>query len=121
MPQGDYDPGLYLGPDGGGLSGRFAASPAMHDAVKESGREAFWAGLQEIDGILAGKEWVAGSQYTVCDPYALVFYGWGKRIELPVHDLSNYTGWKDRMLGRKAVRIVLEREGSILLPPAKAA
>jgi glutathione S-transferase len=56
-----------------------------------------------------------GSQFTVCDPYALVFYGWGSRIELPVKELKNYTAWKERMLQRPAVRTVLEREKSPLL------
>ncbi len=94
---------------------RFAADPAAHQALKEAGREAFWANCREIDGLLQGKEWVAGSRYTVCDPYALVFYGWGTRIELPMHELRAYTGFKDRMLARPAVRKVLEREDSILL------
>jgi glutathione S-transferase len=100
---------------------RFAADPAAHEGLKQSGREAFWSSLQEIDGLLAGKQWLAGTQYTVCDPYALVFYGWGKRIDLPVHELPNYTAWKERMLARPAVRRVLEREKSILLPTAAAA
>ena len=56
-----------------------------------------------------------GSQFTVCDPYSIVFYAWGKRIELPVEELKNYTAWKDRMLQRPAVRAVLEREKSSLL------
>jgi glutathione S-transferase len=51
-----------------------------------------------------------------------VFYAWGKRIELPVHELANATAWKERMLARTAVRTILEREKSILLPqPAAAA
>ena len=49
------------------------------------------------------------------DGYALVFYGWGKRIGLPVAELPNYTAWKDRMLARPAVKRVLEREQSVLL------
>jgi glutathione S-transferase len=100
---------------------RFAADPTAQPSVKETGREAFWASLQEVDSLLAGKDWLMGGQYTVCDPYALVFYGWGKRIELPVAELSSYTAWKDRMLSRKAVRTVLEREKSILLPMSAAA
>jgi len=100
---------------------RFAADPSAHEAVKASGREAFWASLQEIDGLLAGRTWMAGDQFTVCDPYALVFYAWGKRIDLPVETLGNYTTWKDRMMARKAVRNILEREKSILLPQAAAA
>jgi glutathione S-transferase len=83
-----------------------------------AGKKTFWEGLQEIDGIVAGKKWMQGDQFTACDPYALVFYGWGARIELPVKDLKNYTAWKDRMLERPAVRKVLEREQNILLKAA---
>ncbi len=97
---------------------RFAADAATHAAIKETGRKAFWANLEEIDGLLKGKEWMMGGHYSVVDPYALVFYGWGKRIELPVKELANYTAWKDRMLQRPAVRRVLEREESVLLKAA---
>jgi glutathione S-transferase len=59
-----------------------------------------------------------GSQYTIADPYALVFYGWGKRVEMPMADLKLYTAFKDRMIERPAVRTVLEREQSPLLKAA---
>ena len=55
------------------------------------------------------------TQFSVVDGYALVFYGWGKRIGLPVEELKNYTAWKDRMLARPAVRRVLEREQNVLV------
>jgi glutathione S-transferase len=74
-----------------------------------------WKLLQEIDGLLAGKDYVLGSQYSTADGYTLVFYGWGKRIGLPVEQLKNYTALKDRLLQRPAVRKVLEREQSPLL------
>ncbi|HLI11298.1 MAG TPA: glutathione S-transferase N-terminal domain-containing protein [Alphaproteobacteria bacterium] len=97
---------------------RFAAEEAAHAVVKETGRKAFWANCQEIDSLLKGKEWVMGAQFTVADPYALVFYGWGKRIDLPMHELAAYTAFKERMLKRPAVRKVLEREESGLLKAA---
>jgi glutathione S-transferase len=56
-----------------------------------------------------------GDHYTACDPYTLVFYGWGTRIKMPMAELKNYTGFKDRMLERPAVRKILERENSVLL------
>ena len=97
---------------------RFASNEAHFADIKETGRQAFWASLQEIDGLLQGKEWMMGSHYTVCDPYALVFYAWGTRIELPVKELKSYTAWKDRMLKRPAVAKVLQKEESILLKAA---
>jgi glutathione S-transferase len=94
---------------------RFTTDESARDGIKEAGRKTFFAGLQEIDGLIGGNDWVMGSQFTVCDPYALVFYGWGSRIELPVKELKSYTAWKERMLQRPAVRAVLEREKSPLL------
>jgi glutathione S-transferase len=97
---------------------RFSEDQAALPSIKETGRKTFFAALQEIDGLLAGKQWMQGSQFTTCDPYALVFYGWGARVELPVKDLKNYTAWKDRMLQRPAVRKILEREQNPLLKAA---
>jgi glutathione S-transferase len=94
---------------------RFTDDPAIFDKLKEKGRSNFWAALQEIDGIIGSKQWIMGDQFTVVDGYALVFYGWGKRIGLPITDLKNYTAWAGRMLARPAVKRVLEREQNILL------
>ena len=97
---------------------RFAESEAAAPAVKEMGRKLFWAGCAEIDSLLKGKTWIMGNQYTVADPYALVFYGWGVRAALPLDELENYTAWKDRMLERPAVRKILESEQNVLVKPA---
>jgi glutathione S-transferase len=94
---------------------RFATDTAVFDHLKAVGRDNFFANLKEIDGLLAGKTWILGDEFSVVDGYALVFYGWGKRIGLPVGELKNYTEWKDRMLARPAVKRVLEREQSVLL------
>ncbi len=97
---------------------RFSDDATAHPGIKAMGGKSFFANLQEIDGLLAGKQWMQGSQFTTCDPYALVFYSWGFRAEMPVKELKNYTAWKDRMLQRPAVRKILERENN---PLAKAA
>ena len=94
---------------------RFSGDQNALPSIKEAGKNTFWGGLQEVDGLVAGKKWMQGEQFTICDPYALVFYGWGARIELPVRELKNYTAWKDRMIERPAVRKVLEKEQNILL------
>jgi glutathione S-transferase len=97
---------------------RFTADEGAQATVKEMGRRSFWANCQEINALLEGKDWMMGKQYTVCDPYALVFYGWGLRAELPLKELTAYTAWKERMLQRPAVRKILEREQSVLLEAA---
>ena len=95
--------------------GRFATDESAHDNLKATGKDNFWKLLQEIDGLLAGKDYVLGTQYSAADGYTLVFYGWGQRIGLPVGELKNYTALKDQLLRRPAVRKVLEREQSTLL------
>jgi glutathione S-transferase len=98
--------------------GNFSEDAAAHDGIKAVGKKTFWERLQEIDGLVAGRQWMQGAQFTTCDPYALVFYGWAARVELPVKELKNYTAWKDRMLQRPGVRKILEREQNILLKAA---
>ena len=97
---------------------RFTAAESAIPPVKEQGKASFWTNLQEVDSIVSGKQWMQGDQFTACDPYALVFYGWGVRAELPMKDLKAYTAWKERMTQRPAVRKVLEREKSLLLQAA---
>jgi glutathione S-transferase len=99
-------------------SDKFSDDKSAHAGIKEAGKKEAWENLQEIDRILAGKQWMMGAQYTTCDPYAMVFYSWGTRAELPMTELKNYTAWKDRMLQRPAVRKVLEREQNPLLKAA---
>ena len=87
-------------------------------AICDTGHKTFWTCLEEIDERLSRKQWMMGDQVTFADPYALVFYGWGVRLGLPIANLKNYTAWKDRMIARPAARKVLEKEESPLLKAA---
>ncbi|HML12690.1 MAG TPA: glutathione S-transferase N-terminal domain-containing protein [Xanthobacteraceae bacterium] len=88
---------------------RYATDPAAHPMLKETGLKTFHGYLKQIDGMLAGREWLS-DRYSVLDPYALVFYTWGVRRGLPMGELKNYTAFKDRMLKRPAVQRVVEEE-----------
>ena len=94
---------------------RFAEGESAIASVKSTGKKTFWANLEEIDGMLAGKQWIMGDQFTVADGYALVFYGWGLRGDLPMATLAHYTAFKARMLQRPKVLKVLQGEQSVLL------
>jgi glutathione S-transferase len=88
---------------------RYASEPSVFPHLQETGRKSFQAYLEQIDRQLAGRQWLADG-YTVLDPYALVFYAWGVRRELPVESLKNFTALRGRMLERPAVRRVIEAE-----------
>ena len=71
---------------------RYTKDETAYPGIKEQGLKSFHGYLQQIDGMLAGREWV-GSEYSVLDPYALVFYTWGVRRGLPMGELKNYTAF----------------------------
>ena len=88
---------------------RYASEAGMLPNIQETGRKAFHGYLLQIDGLLQGRQWLS-DHYSVLDPYALTFYAWGVRRELPVADMMHYRAFKDRMLGRPAVARVLADE-----------
>jgi glutathione S-transferase len=88
---------------------RYTADASAFPGIKEQGLKTFHGYLKQIDGMLAGREWL-GDGYSVLDPYGFVFYTWGVRRELPMAELKNYTAFKDRMVKRPAVQKVLDDE-----------
>jgi glutathione S-transferase len=97
---------------------RFVSEEAHYEDAKETGRRTYWENLKEIDEFIGDKTWVMGDCYTMADPYSLVFYRWGVRAELPMHELKSFTRVKNQLLVRKAVQTVLEREKDTFLKAA---
>lgn len=89
---------------------RYATDEAMHPHLREIGLKTFHGYLKEIDGLLAGREWLIGNRFSVVDPYAFVFYTWGAKRELPMAELANYTAFARRMAARPAVQRVMQDE-----------
>ncbi len=88
---------------------RYATDPAIFPNLQAQGRKMFYAYLSQIDGMLAGREWMSDA-YTVLDPYAFTFYTWGIRRDMPMAELKNFTAHRDRMLARPAVQRAVEDE-----------
>jgi glutathione S-transferase len=89
---------------------RYAADKSHFPDIQARGRKSFHTYLKQIDGMLAGREWLSDA-YSVLDPYAFTFYVWGVRRELPVGELRHYTAHRDRMLARPAVQRAMVDEG----------
>ena len=92
---------------------RYSADSAAFPSIKEQGLKSFAGYLKQIDGMLAGREWLS-DKYSVLDPYALVFYSWGVRRGVPMPELKNYTAFKDRMVARPAVKRIVDEEKTVL-------
>jgi glutathione S-transferase len=88
---------------------RYTTDASAYPGIKDMGLKTFHGYLKQIDGMLAGREWLS-ERYSVLDPYGFVFYTWGVRRELPMAELKNYTAFKDRMTKREAVGRVMEDE-----------
>jgi len=88
---------------------RYTADQSAFAGIKDMGLKTFHGYLEQIDGMLAGREWFS-DRYSVLDPYGFVFYTWGVRRELPMAELKNYTAHKDRMRKRAAVGRVVADE-----------
>jgi glutathione S-transferase len=89
---------------------RYATNKDAFADIQATGKKSFHGYLEQIDGMYSGREWLA-DKYSVLDAYALVFYSWGFKRELPVAQMKNYSAAKDRMLARPAVKKILETEG----------
>ncbi len=94
---------------------RVAKEESTRADVKQVAQELYWTKCQELDNLLEGKQWLMGSQYTVSDPLALVYYGWALRFRLPVLQLPHFTDLARRLTARPAARRALEREQHPLL------
>jgi glutathione S-transferase len=57
-------------------------------------------------------EWAVGDQYSLVDPFLLIFYRWGNRMGIPMR--NTYKSWSRhtlRLVERPAVRRALNAEG----------
>jgi len=98
---------------------RYAASEAGKEDVvakgKQSAREVWEAVEKKLEG--ASGPWAAGKDFSVADPYLLVFWTWGRGPTLGYDMAKDFPRWTEharRMAERPAVRKIFEREGQQL-------
>ncbi len=80
--------------------------------VQAKGRTNIQARLAEIESRLAMVDgYAVGDQYTVVDPYLLVYFGWGRYVGLDMTGYPAFAGHAARVSSRETVRRVLLQEG----------
>jgi len=90
----------------------FTADAGRTEPVKDKGVEHLAAAHALIEERMRGKTWVVGDNYSVVDPYLLVFYRWGNRMQIDMR--NKYPAWTEharRMSERAAVKRALATEG----------
>jgi glutathione S-transferase len=90
---------------------RFTEDENLHGRIADAGRRSVLRYFDEIEALLAGREWLVGDGFTLADTYPFVFYRWGLRIGVDMAAYRAWTGHVQRMLRRPAVARALAREG----------
>jgi len=89
------------------------SDPALYPQLQEVGIPNLRKTLLEVDRRLAGKTWALGDDYSVVDPYLLVFRIWSQREDILPHvaDMPNWTAHAERIFARESTWKCLNREG----------
>jgi glutathione S-transferase len=84
--------------------------------VQAKGKQNVQEQYAYIESLLAdGREWAVPNGYTVVDAYLLVFYHWGRRIDLDMRTLHPvWSRLAQRVVARPAVQRLLASEGITL-------
>jgi len=89
------------------------ADPDLYPQLLEVGIPNLRKTLLEVERRLEGKTWALGDQFSVVDPYLLVFWIWSQRDDIVPHvaDMPNWRAQAERIFARDATWKCLNREG----------
>jgi glutathione S-transferase len=90
---------------------RFVPTNDSYPPVKESGRVNFDRCLIDIEDRLQAHSYAVGTQFTVVDPFWLVFYRWGVRSNYDMRSrFPAFTRYAERLCQRPSVQQALTVE-----------
>ena len=69
--------------------------------------------LQHVDGLLAGKTWLMGDDFTVADGYLFTVTNWAQPMQIDLSPYQNLTAYRQRVAARPAVQAAMKAEGLI--------
>lgn len=92
-------------------------SPLFNPAMPAEAKQVALTRLQErlkfVDGELAGKAFVMGSDYSVADAYLFTVTNWAKPMAIDLAPYPNLLAWRERVAARPAVQAAMKAEGLI--------
>ncbi len=89
--------GFRYGEGQGLFRGRMTLIPHASDDLKALGQE----GLAWLEGLMAGRDWIAGSRFTLADVFLFAFVDFGAQVGQPVDAKNEWlVAWKDRVAAR---------------------
>jgi glutathione S-transferase len=88
-------------------------NPATPQDVQDTARANITKQLGYVDGQLAGKDYLMGSQFTVADGYLFTILRWADGKHIDTSSLKNLTAYKARVAARPHVKAAMLAEGLI--------
>lgn len=90
---------------------RFAENTSFHFGMQQTARKNVQECNDHIEANLTGRTWALGDNYSLVDPFLLVFYIWGVFIGNDMRKLSAWTEHARRIVQRPAVECAYAKEG----------
>ena len=88
-------------------------NPAMPDEAKKISLARLQDRLKFVDGELAGKTYLMGTDFTVADGCLFTGPHWAKPLAFDLSPYPNLLAWRERVAARPAVLAAMKAEGLI--------
>lgn len=89
--------------------------PLFNSAMPEEAKQIFTTNLlgrlKWVDGDLAGKPFLMGSDFTVADAYLFVVTNWAQPLNVDLSPFPNLLAFRERVAARPAVQAAMKAEG----------
>ena len=85
----------------------------MPDEAKKISLARLQDRLKFVDGELAGKTYLMGTDFTVADGYLFTVTNWAKPMAIDLSPYPNLLAWRERVAARPAVQAAMKAEGLI--------
>jgi len=88
--------------------------PTTPDAVKDSARAALRKRYAYIEGLLVGRPYLLGDEFSLADAYLYTVTNWSRAAKLDLSEFPDLLAFQKRVAARPAVREALKAEGLLL-------
>jgi glutathione S-transferase len=86
-------------------------SPVLADDAKAFFKDRVMGKFKYLDGVLAGRDYLMGKQFTVADGYLFTMLSWADRMKFDLSAVPNLLAYKARVGARPMVQQALTKEG----------
>jgi glutathione S-transferase len=86
-------------------------SPVLADDAKAFFKDRVMGKFKYLDGVLAGRDYLMGKQFSVADGYLFTMLTWGDRMKFDLSAMPHLSAYKARVAARPKVQEALKKEG----------